>query len=224
VTHAEGNRRIDVVTNILEANDRVAEQNRRLLSSSAVCAIDIMGSPGAGKTKLLEATLPAILEDTRVGVITGDIETTLDAERIAALGVPVVQATTGAFGGSCHLDASAVRQSLEKLNIEELDLVFVENVGNLVCPAEFDVGQNARVVVLSIAEGEDKPLKYPLAFKKADLVVVSKTDLAPHLDFDMDELRRILRMVNPRYLELSARSGEGLRPWREWVSRTMRSA
>jgi hydrogenase nickel incorporation protein HypB len=210
-------KRIDLVTNILEANDRVAQENRRLLAETGTRVVDIIGSPGAGKTRLLEATLPVLTEHMRVGVIAGDIETTLDAERIAVLGIPVVQTTTGAFGGSCHLDASVVRQALEQLNPDGLDLIFVENVGNLVCPAEFDIGQNARVVVLSVTEGEDKPLKYPLAFKTADLIVVSKLDLLPHLDLNMEALRGNLRQINHAFIELSAQSGEGMPSWTEWI-------
>ena len=213
------NRRINVVTSILEANDRVARDNRRLLAESHTRLIDIIGSPGAGKTRLLEASLPSLIDDLRVGVITGDIETTLDAQRIAAFDLRVVQATTGAFGGSCHLDASTVRQALEKLNPANLDLVFVENVGNLVCPAEFDIGQNARVVVLSVTEGEDKPLKYPLAFRTADLVVISKTDLVPHLNLDMTTLRENVRRMKPEWIELSAQSGQGVSSWIEWIRR-----
>lgn len=218
------NKRINVVANILEANDRVAMENRRLLEKSHTRVIDIIGSPGAGKTRLLEATLPALAGKMRVGVIAADIETTLDAERIAVLDVPVVQTTTGAFGGACHLDASAVRQALEQLDPSEFDLIFIENVGNLVCPAEFDIGQTARVVVLSVAEGEDKPLKYPLAFRTADLVVISKTDLVPHLEFDMAALRDNLERIKPEWIELSARSGDGMPSWIEWVGRTARRA
>jgi hydrogenase nickel incorporation protein HypB len=213
-------KRINLVTNILEANDRVAQENRRLLAESGTRVIDIIGSPGAGKTRLLEATLPALTEHMRVGVIAGDIETTLDAERIAAFDIPVVQTTTGAFGGSCHLDASAVRQALDQLDPAGLDLIFVENVGNLVCPAEFDIGQSARVVVLSVTEGEDKPLKYPLAFRTANLIVVSKKDLLPHLDLDVELLRGNLRQINHAFIELSARSGEGMSSWIEWVLQT----
>jgi hydrogenase nickel incorporation protein HypB len=211
--------RITVVTKILEANDRVAEENRRMFSEAGAYAIDLIGSPGAGKTMLLEATLPALAGLMRVGVIAGDIETTLDAQRISAFNVPVVQATTGAFGGACHLEASTVRQAADQLDLDCLDLVFIENVGNLVCPAEFDIGQGARVVVLSVTEGEDKPLKYPLAFSTADFVVINKADLLPYLDLDMDALRRNLRQVNPKleWVELSARTGGGLDSWIGWI-------
>lgn len=219
-------RRISVVTGILEANDRVADENRRMFARTGTCVIDLVGSPGAGKTALLEATLPALAGDARVGVIAGDVETTLDAQRISVFDVPVVQATTGAFGGACHLEASAVRQAADQLGTDGLNLVFIENVGNLVCPAEFDIGQGARVVVLSVTEGEDKPLKYPLAFNTADFVVINKTDLLPHLDMDMIALRRNLRKANPRlnWAELSARTGDGLDSWIAWIRETMRKS
>lgn len=210
---------ISVVTRILEANDRVAEENRRMFQKSGTRVIDIIGSPGAGKTMLLEASIPDLASAIRVGVIAGDIETTLDAQRIAAFDVPVVQATTGAFGGSCHLEASTIRQAVDQLDLDGLDLVFVENVGNLVCPAEFDIGHDKRVVVLSVTEGEDKPLKYPLAFRTADLAVINKTDLIPHLDVDMGALRGNLQRVNPqlKWIELSARTGDGVGAWVSWV-------
>jgi hydrogenase nickel incorporation protein HypB len=216
-------KRINVVTKILEANDRVAEENRRIFSKAGTYVIDVMGSPGAGKTMLLEAALPILLDGMHVGVIAGDIETTLDAQRIAAFDIPVVQATTGAFGGSCHMEASTVRQAADQLDLNGLDLVFVENVGNLVCPAEFDIGQSARVVVLSVTEGEDKPLKYPLAFRTADLVVVNKIDLIPHLDLDMTLLRRNLQQVKPglKWVELCARSGDGIMSWVDWIHKAM---
>jgi hydrogenase nickel incorporation protein HypB len=207
------------VTRILEANDRVAEENRRMFEQARTYVIDIIGSPGAGKTMLLEASIPDLLSSVRIGVIAGDIETTLDAQRISAFEVAVVQATTGSFGGSCHLEASTVRQAADQMDLSGLDLLFVENVGNLVCPAEFDIGHQKRVVLLSVTEGEDKPLKYPLAFRAADLAVVNKTDLIPHLDVDMASLRGHIRQVNPQLecIELSAKTGEGIDSWIAWI-------
>jgi hydrogenase nickel incorporation protein HypB len=197
----------------------VAAENRRRFADAGVRVIDVMGGPGAGKTTLLEATLPRLSAGVRVGAIVGDIATTRDAERLARADIPVVQVTTESFGGSCHLEASTIRQALDQLPLEELDLLFVENVGNLVCPAEFDLGQHARAVVLSVTEGEDKPLKYPLAFRTADLVVVGKVDLLPHLDLDLEGLRGNLRRIvaGGRWIELSARSGTGLDAWLDWV-------
>ncbi len=217
---SSGNKeRIQIVTRVLKANDRVAEQNKHRFAEANVVAIDLMGSPGSGKTALLEATIPLLATDLRVGVIEGDISTSRDAERIAALDIPVVQITTESFGGSCHLEASTVGQALDEMPLTDIDLLFIENVGNLVCPAEFDIGQHARVLVSSITEGEDKPLKYPLAFREADLVIFNKVDLAPYLNPDMDALRSNLERVHPNVpvIELSARNKTGLEPWIAWI-------
>ncbi len=211
-------RRVGVVSKILEANDRLAAANRERFSRAGVCVIDVMGGPGAGKTALLEATVQR-LDGLGIGVVVGDIATTRDAERIARHGIQAVQITTESFGGACHLEASTIAEALDQFDLSALDLLFVENVGNLVCPAEFDMGQHARVVVLSVAEGEDKPLKYPLAFQTADLVVVSKLDLLPHLEFDLEALRSNVKRLKPggRSIEVSARSGQGLDGWLAWV-------
>lgn len=217
---SSGNKeRIQIVTKVLKANDRVAEQNKQRFAEANVVAIDLMGSPGSGKTALLEATIPLLAAHLRVGVIEGDISTSRDAERIAALDIPVVQITTESFGGSCHLEASTVGQALDDMPLADIDLLFIENVGNLVCPAEFDIGQHARVLVSSITEGEDKPLKYPLAFREADLVIFNKVDLAPYLNPDMDTLRGNLERVhaNVPVIELSARDKIGLEPWISWI-------
>lgn len=211
--------RIHVVTRILQANDRVAEENRKRFTSAHVRAINLISSPGAGKTSLLEATLSRLRGQKKAAVIVGDIATTRDAERIAPSGVPVVQIMTEAFGGSCHLEASTIRQALDQIELTGLDLLFIENVGNLVCPAEFDLGEQAKVAILSVTEGEDKPLKYPLAFRVADLVLLSKVDLVPHLRIDMDKLREHVRRVNPkaRVIELSVETGAGMDDWMAWV-------
>lgn len=216
--------RIDVVTRILKANDRLAEENRRRFEAAGVYVVDLVSSPGAGKTALLEATIPRLEGRLSVGVILGDVATTRDAERIAPLGVPLIQITTESFGGACHLEASSLVQALDRLDLDGLDLLFVENVGNLICPAEFDLGQQARVVVLSLAEGEDKPIKYPLAFRTAELVLVNKVDLREALDADMSALREHLGCVRPKgsWLELSARTGEGLDGWTEWLTRAVK--
>ena len=183
-------------------------------------AINLMSSPGAGKTTLLHATLRELGGGSRVGVVEGDIETPLDAQRIAALGVPVALVNTAnGFGGECHLDAPMVRSVLGELPLADLDVVVIENVGNLVCPAEFDVGEAARALVYSVTEGEDKPLKYPLMFRAADLVVVNKVDLLPHLDFDLEAFYGNLRDVHPgvRTIESSATTGAGVGEFREWL-------
>lgn len=213
-------RKINVVTRILAANDRVAEENRKRFADAKVRVINLISSPGAGKTALLEATLGRLKGSKKIAVIVGDIATTKDAERIAKYDVPVVQITTESFGGSCHLEASTIRQALDDIPLNGLDVLVVENVGNLVCPAEFDLGEHAKVSMLSVTEGEDKPLKYPLAFQVADVVVLSKVDLVPHLKIDMDALRANVRQVNPkaRIIELSSQSGQGFDAWIDWLS------
>lgn len=211
--------KINVVTRILAANDRVAEENRTRFAAAKVKVINLISSPGAGKTALLEATLGKLRDKKKIGVIVGDIATTKDAERIAKYDVPVVQITTESFGGSCHLEASTIRQALDSIPLDGLDVLVVENVGNLVCPAEFDLGEHAKVSMLSVTEGEDKPLKYPLAFQVADLVILSKIDLVPHLRVDMDALRANVHTVNPKakVIELSSQSGQGFDAWLEWL-------
>ncbi|HQP34755.1 MAG TPA: hydrogenase nickel incorporation protein HypB [Polyangiaceae bacterium] len=208
------------MTRILAANDRVAEENRKRFADAKVKVINLISSPGAGKTALLEATLGRLKGSKKIAVIVGDIATTKDAERIARYDVPVVQITTESFGGSCHLEASTIRQALDDIPLRGLDVLVVENVGNLVCPAEFDLGEHAKVSMLSVTEGEDKPLKYPLAFQVADLVILSKVDLVPHLKIDMDALRANVRQVNPkaRIIELSSQSGQGFDAWIDWLS------
>ncbi len=216
----EQGKRFGIVTSITAANDRVAEENRRYFSELGMKVVDVMGSPGAGKTALIEATIAALGNGRKIGVVAADIATTRDAERAARHGVKVVQITTESFGGACHLEASALRQAVERLDPRGLDLLLVENVGNLVCPAEFDIGQSARAVVLSVTEGEDKPLKYPLAFRRAQFVAVNKIDLLPHLNFDIAVLRENLRSVNPslQTAELSAERREGLEAWLAWLA------
>ena len=214
---ASGSESVEVLKGLLDANDHQAAHNREHFARHNALAINLMSSPGAGKTALLEASIDAIGADLRIAVIEGDLETENDAERIRKKGVPAVQISTGS---ACHLDAHMVHTALHELDLDDVDVVFIENVGNLVCPASFDLGQHANVALLSTPEGHDKPSKYPVMFRSADLVVISKTDLLPVLeDFDPDYATHCLRQlasVAP-VLEVSAKTGAGIHDWLDWV-------
>jgi len=215
--HVSGGK-ISVETDILAKNNRYAEQNRALFRGKGIFALNLVSSPGSGKTTILERTLSDLSGKIRCAVIEGDQQTDNDALRIAATGVPVRQINTGA---GCHLDAHMVGHALEELPIAELEILFIENVGNLVCPAAFDLGEAHKVVVLSVTEGEDKPLKYPQMFHAADVMLLNKTDLLPHLDFDVEKCLEMARRVSPgiKIFRLSAKTGEGMAEWYEWLSR-----
>ncbi len=211
--------RVRVVEDALDANNTIALANREDFDRAGVTVVNLMSAPGAGKTALLERVL-ADTGDVRVAVLEGDVEGSLDAQRLASLHVPVVQLNTSAgFGGECHLDANMVRSALSSLSLEDIDLLIVENVGNLVCPAEFRVGEDVRAMVCSVAEGEDKPLKYPLMFRACELAVVNKIDLLPYLDVELDALLANLQAVHPgiEHLLTSARTGEGVEAFRDWL-------
>jgi hydrogenase nickel incorporation protein HypB len=211
--------KVMVVEEALDANNTIAAANRDDFDRHGVRVVNLMSAPGAGKTSLLERVLPS-LGDVRVGVLEGDVQGSIDADRLASLHVPVVQLNTApSFGGECHLDANMVRSAIPALPLHEIDLLIVENVGNLVCPAEFRIGEDARAMVCSVTEGEDKPLKYPLMFRACELVVVNKIDLLPHLEFDLERLLYNIDQVNPdaEKLVVSARTGEGLDPLRAWL-------
>nr|NLI51081.1 hydrogenase nickel incorporation protein HypB [Propionibacterium sp.] len=219
--YGTGRQRLEVLEDIFAENDRLAAANRAAFDAHGVRAVNLMSSPGAGKTMLLQRTLAALRGRLRVGVVEGDIETPLDAERLRGLGAQIALLNTGqGFGGECHLDAPMVARALRDLDLAALDLVLIENVGNLVCPAEFDVGEHRKAMVYAITEGEDKPLKYPVMFRAVDAVVVNKLDLAPYLDFDLALFRRNLEQVNPGVLvfETSARTGAGVAAWVDWVA------
>ncbi|MFO8060640.1 MAG: hydrogenase nickel incorporation protein HypB [Bacillota bacterium] len=199
----------------MKNNDAVAAANARRLEEAGIFAVDLMSSPGSGKTTILERTLDA-LGDLQAAVIEGDVCTTRDAERIEAMGVPVVQINTG---GACHLDAGAVRDALESMDLQGCDLLFIENVGNLICPAGFRLGETERVMVLSVTEGADKPEKYPAMFRSCSVALVNKIDLLQVLEMDLDRITDEIRRVNPamKILPVSARTGEGMEEWYEWL-------
>jgi hydrogenase nickel incorporation protein HypB len=213
--------KVKVATDVLDANATIARANRADFDASGVRVVNLMGAPGAGKTALLERVLMRGLGDVRAGVLEGDIQGSLDAERLSALHVPVTQLNTDpGFGGECHLDANMVRSALPALELDEIDLLVIENVGNLVCPAEFRVGEDTRAMVSSVAEGEDKPLKYPLMFRTCELFVVNKIDLLPHLDFSLERFLENLDRVNPgvEHMLVSARTGEGVDAFASWLA------
>jgi hydrogenase nickel incorporation protein HypB len=221
-----GPERVAVLETILAENDRTADENRAAFADAGVVTVNLMSSPGAGKTTLLRRTLAELGARLRLGILEGDIATSLDADALDGFGAPVALVNTSAgFGGECHLDATMVRSGLARLPLHELDLLVIENVGNLVCPAEFDVGQHARAMVSAVTEGEEKPLKYPVMFRACDVIVVNKVDLLPHLDFDLDRFVGNLRAVNPtaRLLFVSARSGQGVADWCDWLLELRRS-
>jgi hydrogenase nickel incorporation protein HypB len=208
--------KVKVVTRILEANDRIAEENRKRFREAGVYVVNLMGAPGAGKTSLLERTIRE-LKPLRIGVIEGDIVGSDDAERIGALDVPVVQINTG---GACHLDANMISEVLNDLPLNQLDLLIIENVGNLVCPAEFKVGEDMKMMVLSVAEGHDKPLKYPLMFRESSALVLNKIDLLPYMNTDMNKVRNDSLALNPKLkiFEVSCSTGTGIGQWAQWLS------
>ena len=215
--------KVRVVEDALDANNTIARANRDDFDRHDVRVVNLMSAPGAGKTTLLEQTLAEPLGGVRVGVLEGDVQGSFDADRLASLHIPVTQLNTDSgFGGECHLDANMVRSAMPALPLHDIDLLVIENVGNLVCPAEFRVGEDVRAMVCSVTEGEDKPMKYPLMFRTCEVVVINKIDLLPHLDFDLDKFLYYLDQVNPgaRRMLLSARTGEGVGAWREWLLET----
>jgi hydrogenase nickel incorporation protein HypB len=217
--------KVKVAEDALDANTTIANANRADFDRDEVSVVNFMSAPGAGKTTLLERALAGL--EARVGVLEGDVQGSADADRLSALHIPVVQLNTDSgFGGECHLDANMVRSTLGDLPLADLDLLVIENVGNLVCPAEFKVGEDARVMVSSVTEGEDKPLKYPLMFRTCELVLINKVDLLEHLDFDLDRFLYHLDAVHPgvEHMLVSAKTGEGVDGFRAWLERIARRA
>jgi hydrogenase nickel incorporation protein HypB len=213
--------KVRVVEDALDANNTIARANRDDFDRHDITVLNLMSAPGAGKTTLLERALGEPLDGIRVGVLEGDVQGSIDADRLAGLHIPVTQLNTdNGFGGECHLDANMVRSALGALPLHEIDMLVIENVGNLVCPAEFRVGEDARAMVCSITEGEDKPLKYPLMFRACELIVVNKLDLLPHLEIDVDKLLYNIDVVNPdvKRILTSAKTGEGVDELRDWLA------
>jgi len=208
--------KIPVVENILSANERLAEENARALAREGVTAVNIMASPGAGKTSLIVQTIGALSERVRIGVIEGDVASRVDADTIEALGIPVVQINTG---GTCHLDANMVHGALGELPLDQLDLLFIENVGNLICPTEFALGEALKVMIASVPEGDDKPYKYPGMFAAVDAIVVNKIDILPYVEFDLAGFRQLVTGLNTevQVFEVSCKSGEGIAAWADWL-------
>jgi hydrogenase nickel incorporation protein HypB len=219
-----GTQRIDVLESIFAENDIRADYNRKAFETNGIRALNLMSSPGSGKTTVLEATLDELAGELAVGVIEGDIATDLDAAKLGGRGAQIsLLNTANGFGGECHLDAPMVNRALQGLDLAKLDLVIIENVGNLVCPAEFDVGEHAKAMVYSVTEGDDKPLKYPVMFRAVDAVLLNKIDLVPYLDVDVDTYIARVREVNPTatVLPVSARTGAGMTAWFAWLRRFM---
>lgn len=212
--------KIPVVRKVLEVNETMAGQNKELFDRHHVLALNLMSSPGAGKTALLERTLSDLGPEMNMGVIEGDVQTTNDARRIAATGAPVVQINTDQ---ACHLDSSMIQEALGQLDLAGLDILFIENVGNLVCPAAFDLGEDHKITLLSVPEGDDKPLKYPSMFVRSQLMILNKLDLLPYLEFSLEQAAQGAQTVNPdlKVISLSARTGENLEAWYEWLRKRL---
>ena len=212
---------IKVVKDILDANEQIAQKNRQLFDDSRVFVVNVMASPGAGKTSLILQTIKGLKGKTKVGVVEGDISSSLDAEAIGKEGVPVVQINTG---GECHLDASMTSSALGNLPLKDIELLLIENVGNLVCPAEFRIGEDIRVLVASTPEGDDKPFKYPLMFHEADAVLINKIDLLPYVKFNVDAFSKTIKGINQKaeIFPVSCTTGEGIEPWVSWLLAQMK--
>lgn len=209
--------KIPVVRDILEANERIAAENRRIFDENRIFVLNLMSAPGAGKTSLLERTIETLSNEMRIGVIEGDIQSSIDAQRVSKKGVVAVQINTD---GACHLDGNMIRGAFNHLDLKTLDLLIVENVGNLVCPAEFNMGEDHKVMILSVTEGDDKPEKYPLMFHESSVLLVNKMDLLPHVDCSVEKIKEVSLGINPNLeiFEISCKTGEGIDRWAGWLS------
>jgi hydrogenase nickel incorporation protein HypB len=218
-SHGSGARKIQVVRNVLDANNMMADQMRRRFADKKVFVLNVMSSPGSGKTTTLVRTLAALMPELRCAVIVGDICSTHDADKLAESGAPVIQINTDQFGGECHLAAHVIDTAVAAMDLDAIDLLIVENIGNLVCPAEFDIGEDLRVVMLSVTEGEDKPIKYPLMFRVCDAALINKVDLLPYLDLEIDAVHASLLQIHPDMplFDISAKTGDGVGGWVNWL-------
>jgi hydrogenase nickel incorporation protein HypB len=216
--------KIQVMTDVLNANQAIAQENKKIFDQNGILVLNLLSSPGAGKTLILEKTIEKLKGEFKFAVIEGDVATSNDAERLAKYDVPVVQITTESFGGACHLDANMVKGAMDNIDFSSVQILFIENIGNLICPAGFDLGEDKKVIVLSVTEGEDKPSKYPAAFRKSSLVLLNKSDLLPHLDMDLNLILRNTMNINPglKSIKLSAKTGEGFEEWLDWVKKEYR--
>lgn len=214
---------IKVLKDILSANDRIAHENQKLLDSKGVLAINVMASPGAGKTSVILQTIAGLKNKTRIGVIEGDVSSSIDTERIAKENVPVLQINTG---GECHLDANMIKRALRDMPLDDIDILFIENIGNLICTAEFKIGTHKNLVIASVPEGDDKPLKYPLMFTIADVILVNKIDLLPYSKFDVEVYKRSVKGLNENVevIPVSCSTGEGIQRWLKWVKDNIETA
>ncbi|MEA2083316.1 MAG: hydrogenase nickel incorporation protein HypB [Thermodesulfobacteriota bacterium] len=210
--------KVSLVRNILEVNERIAAQNKKIFDDKGVVVVNMMSGPGAGKTTLIENTIRSLKDELTIAVIEGDIQSTHDAEVISATGVQVIQINTG---GACHLDANMISETLSRLDLSSVDLLIIENVGNLVCPAEFNVGEHCKIMLLSVSEGDDKPLKYPLMFHESSALLINKIDLLPYVDCSVEKIRNESLKINPdlRIFEISCKTGQGLSKWHDWLKR-----
>ena len=208
---------LKVLKDILSANDRIAQDNRKLLDKKGVLAINVMASPGAGKTSVILQTISGLKKKVRIGVIEGDVSSRIDADRIAKENVPVLQINTG---GECHLDANMVQRALKEMPLDDIDILLIENIGNLICTAEFKIGTHKNLVIASVPEGDDKPLKYPLMFTVADVILVNKIDLLPYSNFDVNAYKKAVRGLNEKVevIEISCTTGQGIKQWLEWLT------
>jgi hydrogenase nickel incorporation protein HypB len=207
--------KIKVLTDILKANQTIAKENKNFFDQKKILVLNLMSSPGAGKTLILERTIENLKNDFKFAVIEGDVATSNDAKRLVKYKIPVVQITTESFGGACHLDANMVKKAIENLDLSGVQILFIENIGNLICPAEFDLGEDKKIIVLSLTEGEDKPSKYPVAFRNADLLLINKIDLLPHLNINLKLLLQNTKKVNPKLscIQFSAKTEQGFEKW-----------